>query len=162
MHDPDPTPASPEDPGLTRRFVPDPALARRENLGVAATVALLVPVVLFLLRGERSPVVLFVFGVVGALVGYGMYSLRQAVHGLQEVEITPDLLTVTGRRGPVALRWDEIGSARFATYGGERWIFLRRAGGGLTLFVEGFSSDESAALNRLIRERLDARQVPRA
>ncbi|HEV2146993.1 MAG TPA: hypothetical protein VGR37_06305 [Longimicrobiaceae bacterium] len=141
--------APPEGP---HRFAPRLRNARAENLAVGLVTAVLTFVMLAsrgVPWGERAIVALLV-----GIVAYGLYALRIRVRGLQAVEVTGEALAVTGKGGTRVVRWDTVVTAQHTYYGGDRWAFRTRGGEALQLVLDGYTHEEAARINALIRERL--------
>lgn len=135
----------------THRFHPDPRAAHRENLFTAAVTAVLVPALLYFAEGERSPVVLGVFGGLGAGGVLAFYTWRSRRKGLQSLEITPEQVTVKDRSGERTLWWSEVREARHAYRGGEHWVLRARdRRRTLVLRLDGYSGEESGRIGELI------------
>lgn len=134
------------------RFAPRAGNAA-ETLAVGVAAAVLCYVVATF-RGMQRPDSVWAALVVGAAACV-LYALRTRLRGLQAVEITDEALTVSGRHGAQTLRWAEVADARHTFAGGDRWVLHPRGGGpALHLALEGYTVEEAARINGLIRERL--------
>ncbi|MEW5928464.1 MAG: hypothetical protein AB1941_13430 [Gemmatimonadota bacterium] len=133
------------------RFAPRAGNAA-ETLAVGVVAAVLCYAVATF-RGVQRPDSLWAALAVGA-AACALYALRTRLRGLQAVEITDDALTVTGRHGAQTLRWAEVADARHSYSGGDRWVLRPRDGPALHLALEGYTAEEAARINGLIRERL--------
>lgn len=139
-------------PARVHRFAPRAGSAATEAFTVGIAAGVLCYVVAAF-RGMQRPDSTWAALVVG-LAAFGLYALRTRLRGLQTVEITDDALTVSGRHGAQTLRWAEIADARHSYAGGDRWVLRGGGGAPLHLVLEGYTPEEAARINGLIRERL--------
>lgn len=138
-------------PGV-HRFTPRARNAGAENLVVGLVTAGLAYLMLVsrgMERGGALAAALFT-----GLVAFALYSLRVRLKGLQSVEVTDEALVVGGRQGTRTLRWVDVERARHSYYGGDRWVFRARGGAALQLVLDGYTPEEAARINALIRDRL--------
>lgn len=139
------------EPGV-HRFTPAARNARAENLVVGLVTAGLAWLLLATRGMERGAAL--AAAVLTGLAAYGLYALRTRLKGLQSVEVTGEALTVTGKQGARVVRWADVERAQHSYYGGDRWIFRVRGGPPLHLVLDGYTHEEAARINGLIRERL--------
>ena len=134
------------------RFTPRMRAARVDNLAVGLVTAVFT---FILFSGEGMGYgTLAAVSLFAGLAAYGLYALRARVRGLQTVEISDDALTVSARDGERSLRWDQIDRAQHSYYGGDRWFFHGRGGAAVHLILDGYTPEEAARINSLIRDRL--------
>jgi hypothetical protein len=143
------TPAAPDGP---HRFTPRMRNARAENLAVGVVTAVLA-FVMFASRGVGRVEGAAAALLVGA-IACGLYTLRVRVKGLQAVEVTGEALAVSGKGGVRVIRWSAVSKAQHTYYGGDRWVFRTLDGGALQLVLEGYTYEEAARINALIRAHL--------
>ena len=149
------TPADGAAPARVHRFAPRAGSAATEALSVGIASGVLCYVVAAF-RGMQRPDSVWA-ALVAGVAACALYALRTRLRGQQAVEIGDEALVVTGRHGAQTLRWADVAEARHTYSGGDRWVLRARGGGpALHLVLDGYSTEESARINGLIRERLPA------
>ncbi|HEX2189938.1 MAG TPA: hypothetical protein VHG51_13620 [Longimicrobiaceae bacterium] len=134
------------------RFTPTLRNARAENGAVGLVTAGLAWLLLASRGMERGEAL--AAGVLTGLAACAIYALRTRLRGLQAVELTDEALVVAGKAGARTLPWAEVEDARHSYYGGDRWLFRVRGGPPLHLVLDGYTPEEAARINALVRARL--------
>lgn len=134
------------------RFTPRIRVARVDNLAVGLVTAAFA---FALFSGEEmARGTLASLSLLAGLAAYGLYTLRARVRGLQTVEISDEALTVSAKDAERSIRWDQVDRAQHSYYGGDRWFFHGRNGAAVHLILDGYTPEEAARINSLIRDRL--------
>ncbi len=141
------------------RYVPTAAEARRSNVKAAVLVGVLTPA-LGWLEGFEDILALLSFGVVMGLLTYGFYALIARVTGPAVIEVTENHLTIERKSTRTTLPWPDIASVRFTSYGGVTMAIARRSQRSpLRVRLDGHSSDDVAAMQRMIDARIGQEHV---
>lgn len=141
-------------PATRHRFEANPAVARLENRLTAVAALVGVPAALWLLRDERNPLTLALFGIVAALAAHAYYAWRDRRRGLAEIEVDAAGLRARTRQGPQHIDWTRVRHADRSFLGGEHWVFtLQEPRERVVVRLDGLTPDQSRALGDLIRAR---------
>lgn len=146
----------------THRFEPNTQAIRKEQLLIGAVVALFGPGLLYL-EGERNALLLLILGVIGGVVGYGVYAIRNHLRGVQRIDMTPEGLTVVVRQKELFWPWDTVDKATHQTfYGDYVVVHLRGTKRPRSFLLDGYTPEQITAIIARICEKGQHKNVDRS
>lgn len=137
---------------MIERFESNPQNTVRENLLTSLLMAGGMFAILYFVRDERNLAVLMGFTLGGAVITFLFYQWLAQRTGRQTIEISPEGIRISNRKGARYLAWADVRRVDHTLYGGDQWRITPHQGQTFHLRVEGLSYEEASKLGKLIRE----------
>jgi len=137
-----------EDIGFS--FKPNGEEGAMSTKWIAGFVALLTPLYMFIVEGERSITSLAIFAVVGVLFSLMYYGIRYLVGGVDALTIFQDRVELHKKDKVQSIRWEDLASADFVSVNSIPWLTLIANNTTHRICLEAFTPEERKQIFELI------------
>ncbi len=140
-----------------KRFTPSAAVARRDNLLVAAIAGLGITAVTWS-EGFEEWTSIALAGVATAVLSFGVYALLCRLAGWATLEFDEAALAIEHKGQRIRLPWPEVTHVRFGALVLDYMLIGRRDGRPMRVSMEGHDQAARAEMLALIRARAGQRR----
>ncbi|MDX8381359.1 MAG: hypothetical protein R8M14_04535 [Ghiorsea sp.] len=131
-------------------FKPNVEKGAMNTKWIAGVAALLAPVYMYIVEGERSITSLAVFSALGILLSFILYGIRYWVGGIDALTIFENRVELHKKNKIVSMRWEELVSADFVSVNSIPWLTLTANNTNHRICLEAFTQEEREQIFELI------------
>jgi hypothetical protein len=141
-----------------QRFEANEQAARTERIWTGIAVAVF-GAGSFYFSDVQNPLILILVAVIGGVIGYGTYALRNHYRAARSIELTADGLVITQPRQQIRLAWTELSAVGQRSHYGDFLTFqITGKKHPYVVLLDGYTPEQIASIQKSITLHHQAKQ----